>query len=103
LEGFPFLAEFSNKNNIQESANNSPFFANYGFNPRHSPEVPTNVEIPRAEELVKNLSEITKELKENIKAAIEKQEIYANKHRMEPPEFKKKWQGLEKYYSNEFY
>ena len=86
---FLYLAEFSYNNTIQESTNHSPFFANYGFNPRHSPEVPTNVEVPRAEELVKNLAELTKELKENIKIAIEKQEKYANKHRMEPPEFKK--------------
>jgi len=86
---FLYLAEFSYNNAIQESTKHSPFFSNYGFNPRHSPEVPTDIEVPRAEELVNNLAELTKELKENIKSAIEKQEKFANKNRMEPPEFKK--------------
>ena len=38
---------------------------------------------------MKDLAELTKELKENIKLAILKQEKYANKHRIDPPEFKK--------------
>jgi len=86
---FLYLAEFSYNNAIQESTKYSPFFSNYGFHPRHSPEIPTSTEVPRAEELVKNLAELTKELKENIKLAISKQEKYANNYRMKPPEFKK--------------
>jgi len=33
-----YLGEFSFNNDIQESPNHSPFFVNYGFNPRHFPE-----------------------------------------------------------------
>jgi len=41
------------------------------------------------EVLVNDLADLTKELKENIKLEIKRQEEYANKYWMEPPEFKK--------------
>jgi len=83
-----YLAEFSYNNALQESSNYSPFFANYGFNPRHSPEIPNTVEVPRAEEFIKDLTSLYKELKENLESAREKQEKFANKHRIQAPEFK---------------
>ena len=83
-----YFAEFSYNNAIQESSKYSPFFANYGFNPRHSPEIPNNIDVPRAEELVKNMNDLYKELKNNLEQASKKQETFANKYRSKPPEFK---------------
>jgi len=83
-----FLAEFCYNNTIQESLKISPFYANYGYNPRFSPAVPSPIDVPRAEELTTNLSELFKQLKENLKKASAKQEKFANKHRIQPPEFK---------------
>jgi len=85
---FLFLAEFSYNNAIQESLKCSPFYANYGYNPRYSPAIPSNTDVPRANEFTNNLSELTKQLKENLKQAIIKQEEFANKYRKEAPEFK---------------
>jgi len=34
-----FLAEFSYNNSVQKSIKHSPFFPNYGYNPRHSHEI----------------------------------------------------------------
>jgi len=82
------LAEFSYNNAIQESIKVSPFYANYGFNPKHSPILPSRSEVPRADEFTKNFKEIIQTLKENLKKAIEKQEKFANKHRIEAPDFK---------------
>ena len=87
-ENYLYLAEFSYNNALQESSNYSPFFANYGYNPRHSPEIPSIINVPRAEELVKNLTDLSKELKKNLESASKKQEEYANRHRIKPPEFK---------------
>jgi len=85
---FLFLAEFSYNNSIQESLKYSPFYANYGYNPRYSPAVPSNTDVPRADEFTKDLSELFKTLSENLKQAMKKQEEFANKHRIEPPNFK---------------
>ncbi len=84
-----FFAEFCYNNTVQESLQKSPFYANYGYNPRFSPAIPSTTDVPRAEEFTNNLSKLYKELKENLIKAIKKQEKYANQHRMEAPEFKK--------------
>ena len=65
------LAEFSYNNAIQESAKQSPFFLNYGYHPRYSLIVPSQVNVPRAEEFTKNLNDLIEELKINIKKANE--------------------------------
>jgi len=85
-----YLAEFSYNNALQESSNYSPFFANYGFNPRHSPEIPNTVDVPRAEEFINDFTNLFKELQENLESAKRKQETFANKHRMQAPTFKPK-------------
>eukprot|EP00833_Pecoramyces_ruminatium_P006506 jgi/Orpsp1_1/1180538/evm.model.c7180000073811.1 len=68
-ENYLYLAEFSYNNAIQESSNYFPFFANYRYNPRHSLEIPSNINVPRAEELVKDLTDLSKELKKNLESA----------------------------------
>ena len=83
-----FLVEFSYNNAVQESIKHSPFFANYGYNPRHSPAIPSSSNVPRANEIIKDFSELAKELKENLKKAGKKQEQFANKHRSDTPNFK---------------
>jgi len=87
-QNFLFLAEFSYNNSIQESIKYSPFYANYGFNPRYSPAIPSSTEVPRADEFTKDLSELFKALSENLKKAMKKQEEFANRHRIEAPNFK---------------
>jgi len=85
---FLYLAEFSYNNAVQDSTKLSPFFANYGFNPRHSPEIPSNSDVPRADEFTQDFAKITKILKENLQQAIIKQKEFADKHRINPPDFK---------------
>ena len=87
-QNYLYLAEFCYNNSIQESLKNSPFYANYGYNPRFSPAVPSSIDVPRAQEFTKDLSELFKELKENLKLASNKQEKFANQHRIKAPEFK---------------
>ena len=85
---FLYLAEFSYNNAVQDSIKLSPFFANYGFNPRHSPEIPSNTDVPRADEFTRDFAILTKILKENLQQAIKKQKEFADKHRINPPDFK---------------
>jgi len=40
------LPEFSYNNAIQESIKHSPFYANYGYNPRHSLAIPSSLNVP---------------------------------------------------------
>ncbi|OUM69755.1 hypothetical protein PIROE2DRAFT_37875 [Piromyces sp. E2] len=81
-------AEFSYNNAIQESAKQSPFFLNYGYHPKYSPIIPSQVDVPRAEEFTRNLNELIEELKVNLKQANETQKKFADKYRSQPPDFK---------------
>jgi hypothetical protein len=66
------LAEFSYNNAQHASTLMSPFFANYGFNPRCSLQVsgPTDpAQNPAAEDLVERFKTIHQQLKENLTAA----------------------------------
>ena len=85
---FLSLAEFSYNNAIQESANQTPFFLNYGFHPRHSMAIPDNINVPRAIEFSNDFNQIIKDLKTNLFKAIETQKKYADMKRCKPPEFK---------------
>jgi len=82
------FAEFSYNNAVQESTGFSPFFLNYGYNPRHSPIIPDQSNVPRAEEYTKDFKDLIKKLKENLSEAINSQKKFADKHRSKPPEFK---------------
>jgi len=87
-QNYLFLTEFCYNNSIQESLNKLPFYANYGYNPRFSPAVPSSIDVPRAKEFTTNLAKLFKQLKENLKQARNKQEKFANQHRIKAPEFK---------------
>jgi len=79
-----YLAEFSYNDNIQESSNFSPFFANYGFNPKHSPKIPNNIDVPIDEEYITNLNELSKNLEKLWKMQEINKKVFSNKPRIEP-------------------
>ena len=83
----PF-AEFSYNNTLQQSINQSPFFANYGFNPKFNPEIPSNENPHRAEKRILNINENIKFLKENLEQAKKTYKKYADLKRMDSPDFK---------------
>ena len=82
----PF-AEFAYNNTLQQSINQSPFFANYGFNPRFSLEIPSNERPHRADQRVKDINENIKFLKENLDKAKETYKKYADQRRLPSPDF----------------
>ena len=89
----PF-AEFSYNNTLQQSINQSPFFANYGYNPRFNLEIPSTDRPNRAEKRIVDIGKNIKFLKENLELAKRTYKKYADLKRMEAPEFevgKKVW------------
>ena len=82
----PF-AEFSYNNSLQQSINQTPFFSNYGYNPKAHPEIPSNNRPSRAEKRAIDINENIKILKENLDKAKETYKKYADQKRMEPPKF----------------
>ncbi len=91
------LAEFAANNQISESTGISPFFANYGFNPRlgiepAKPASPTMTKTQKQEALNANtLAERMKRILEVARAlmkeAKERYERQANEHRSEAPRY----------------
>ncbi len=82
------LAEFSYNNAVQDSTKYSPFYLNYGFHPNYSPAIINKTNVPKAEEYLKNLNEVMKDLKKNLEQSLTTQKKYADNHRSKPPEFK---------------
>jgi hypothetical protein len=81
------LAEFAYNNVTQESTKMSPFYANYGFNPRFLSEVQLPKDsAPAAEDFALHLHEIHERLVENVKKSQHFQaKYYDAKHK--PIEF----------------
>jgi len=89
----PF-AEFAYNNTLQQSINQSPFFANYGYNSKFSLEIPSLDKPHRADVRVKDINENIKFLKENLKSAKETYKKYADLKRLPTLDFevgKKVW------------
>ncbi|KAI0992699.1 hypothetical protein K3495_g15486 [Podosphaera aphanis] len=86
------LAEFSYNNSISSSTKVSPFFANYGFNPRYQIFTRSTDYAFKSVE-IKHFQQRLKQLEDYIKAEIRyAQDIAAensNVHRLPPPIFKK--------------
>jgi len=82
------LAEFSYNNAIQDSTKQSLFFLNYGYYPKYSFVIPNKVNVPRTEELTRNLNELIEELKVNLKQANETQKKLTDKYKIKPPDFR---------------
>ena len=82
----PF-AEFAYNNTLQQSIKQSPFFANYGFNPKFSPEVPSIDRPNRAEKRIIDINKHINFLKQNLEKAKETYKKYADQKRMPAPNF----------------
>jgi len=93
IDLLPF-AKFAYNNTLQQSINQSPFFANYGYNPKFSLEIPSLDKSHRADVRVKDINENIKFLKENLESAKETYKKYADFKRLPTPDFgvgKKVW------------
>ena len=89
----PF-AEFSYNNTLQQSIKQSPFFANFGFNPKFNPEIPSNIKPGSAEKRIIDISKNIEFLKQNLENAKETYKKYADQKRLPSPNFevgKKVW------------
>lgn len=85
---FLFKAKFSYSNSIQESIKYTLFYANYGYNPRYSLEIPSCTDIPQLDKFNKDLSLFFKTLNKIIKQAWKKQEEFTKICHIEAPSFK---------------
>ena len=81
------LAEFAANNALSEAIGCSPFYANYGYNPRMGVE-PANLEIlatpamVAADDFANHMQELNEVLQLEMKAAQAKYEDDANTHRV---------------------
>jgi len=82
----PF-AEFSYNNTLHQSIQQSPFFANYGYNPVFNPSIPSKINLSDADERITTINENIKLLKENLNKAKETYKKYADKRRLKAPTF----------------
>lgn len=79
------IAEFAYNNTIQESIQQTPFFANYGFHPRFDSLTFNRTKNPAAEDLATRLEEIHKSMKLKLAEAQERQKLNADKSRKQHP------------------
>jgi len=85
----PF-AEFAYNNTLYHS----PFFANYGFNPKFSPEIPSSERPSRAEKRILDINNNFEFLKRSLEEAKKTYKKYADLKRFPSPNFevgKKVW------------
>ena len=82
----PF-AEFAYNNSVHASTKMTPFFANYGYNPRFNPGVPTDTVNPSAEKHILEIIAIQEFLKITLAEAQTNYKKYADRHRSVPPEY----------------
>jgi len=88
-----FISNIFNIRNNQ-SINQSPFFANYGFNPKFSPETPSSERPSRAEKRILDINKNIEFLKRNLEEAKKTYKKYADLKRLPSPNFevsKKVW------------
>ena len=80
-------AEFSYNNHTSSTTGHSPFSIWYGEHPQFFPGAARSTKVPKAEELVSQLREISKETKAMIQLAQERYKEQADKNRVAEPEF----------------
>jgi hypothetical protein len=81
-------AEFAYNNITHASTGISPFFANYGFHPRFSLEIPGDFVNPSAEEKATRLRQVQQNLMAEFKLTQEWQKKQADCRRKDHPNFK---------------
>jgi hypothetical protein len=91
------LAEFASNNAVSETTGVSPFFANYGFNPRLGTEpskpCPPNLSYAQRRQFYKantvadRFKRIITQLKALAQQSVSKYEDYANRHREDAPRY----------------
>ena len=81
------LAEFTYNNTTHASTGHTPFFANYGRHPAFDPRIPTETQVPQAEDRITTLERTLEQLKQHLQRAKEKYKYYADQDRRPGPKF----------------
>ena len=81
------IAELSYNNKIHASIKVSPFFANYGFNPRMGVELHRQTRVEAADDFTKRMKFIHEEAQAALTKAKEEMKRYADYHRGNPPQY----------------
>jgi hypothetical protein len=82
------LAEFSYNNKIQTSTRVSPFYANYGYNPRMGVEPCRETKVQSVEEFVERMKKIQAEAEAALHKAQDDMKRYADRTRADAPKYK---------------
>jgi hypothetical protein len=84
------MAEFAANNHVSETTGISPFFANYGLNPKIDFELDIPVHNPKEDQactLANHLSEIHDLFKSEMSFAKDRQQEYADRHWLPAPAY----------------
>jgi hypothetical protein len=81
-------AEFAYNNTLHQSINQSPFFANFGFNPKFNPVIPADSRRTSTIDHVEQIRKNMQFLKKNLEKAKERYKRYADHLRIVGPKLK---------------
>ena len=81
------MAEFAYNNTLHSSIGTSPFFANFGFQPRFNISLPSGLVNPLAEERARRLKEIHQDLTLELVNVQDRQKATTNHLRAPVPNF----------------
>jgi Reverse transcriptase (RNA-dependent DNA polymerase)/RNase H-like domain found in reverse transcriptase/Integrase zinc binding domain/Chromo (CHRromatin Organisation MOdifier) domain/Integrase core domain/Retroviral aspartyl protease len=81
------LAEFTYNNTQHSSTETSPFYANYGYHPRHQMSILRTKINPAAESYTERIHAVQKDLQINLQKAQETQKKYYDKYIQQGPGF----------------
>lgn len=78
-------AEFAYNNAAHESTGLSPFYVEYGWNPRMAPDVTEGLEHPSLTDIFQNRAEAREQAQASLTMAAERMKWYYDKHKLEVP------------------
>ena len=87
LADFLAMAKFAYNNSIHASNKVSPFFANYGFHPRFSISIPSNLVNPSVETRACNLHDVNHDISFELPIVGDQYKAQANQHFLVVPTF----------------